>query len=170
MGGAIDMRIEEISGPDWIIEDLKPSLRTDAIRELMELIGRKRGFKKVYVEELLGEVLKRHEKTPCGLGRGLAFPNARTDNVAGPSLAVGFSKKGLDCGGKDAAPAHVILLYVGRATPLESERAMLGRLSRALSSVPFAERLVYSGGALGLWETLSWLDHEAIAGVQRRKA
>jgi mannitol/fructose-specific phosphotransferase system IIA component (Ntr-type) len=162
--------MDEICGPELMVERLEASLRTDAIRELVELIGGKRGFKKLQVEEFLAEVLRRHDKTPCGLGRGLAFPNARMDSISTPCLAVGYSRRGLDCGGKDGSPAHIMLLYLGRATPSEGERAMLGRLSRAFANPAFAERLVFSGCSREMWEVLTSIDRETTVGLGGGKA
>jgi mannitol/fructose-specific phosphotransferase system IIA component (Ntr-type) len=150
--------MNEISGPEFIMEKPDHPSATEAIRELAELVGKNRGWRKIQVAELLAEVLRRHEKAPCGLGRGLAFPNARTDSILTPCLAVGLSRRGLDCGGKDGGLAHVLLLYIGHASPSEGERALLGRLSRALANPTFAERLLYSGSARELWEALVSID------------
>lgn len=152
------MRLVDITGKDLIDPDLGAALRTDALRALVELLGRQRGYTALQKEEYLAEVLKRHSRVPSGLGRGLAFPNARIANLGQPALAVGLSRKGLDFQARDGKPAHVVLLYLGRAKPPEEERRMLWRLSEALSDPKPAETLVAASTVDDVWKALAAID------------
>lgn len=152
------MKLCDITGQDLVIEDLKAGLRTDALREILELVGRKRGLRLLEVETYLAEVLRRHDRIPSGLGRGLAFPNARLSDLKRPILAVGLSRRGLDFQARDGRPAHVVLLYLGRVNPPEDEGRMLGRLSRALSDPGVVELLMGSSSAEEILKALVSID------------
>jgi mannitol/fructose-specific phosphotransferase system IIA component (Ntr-type) len=159
------MRIEEISGRALVL-DLRSSSAEAAFAELLDAIGKERNLPAPILASYLSAVVQRHRMIPCGLARGLAFPNARLCELSHPILAIGVSSRGLDLGGNDGCLSRVILLYLGRATVPADERQMLGRLSLALTDPTFAERLTASESADSLWEILRSIDGE-IAGAVR---
>jgi PTS system fructose-specific IIC component len=152
------MLLRDITTKDLIQDNLRADLRTDALRELIELAGRQRGFTALERESYLAEVLKRHDRTPSGLGRGIAFPSARIEELKEPTLAVGLSRKGLDFQARDGKRAHVILLYLGRLTPSAEEREMLSRLSRALADPGTADLLLAASTANEAWDAIVAID------------
>ncbi len=152
------MTIRDIMDKELILADLKSELCTDALRELVELIASRRGLTPLESEQCLFEVLRRHDRFPSGLGRGLAFPNARLTGIEKPLMAIGLSRDGLDFQAPDGRLAHVIFLYLGRAIPPPEERRMLTRLSASLSHSKNAERLMAASTVDELWETVMSLD------------
>jgi len=160
------IKLQDIAGKELVIEDLKAELRTDALRELMELVARKRGLSALQKESYLGEILRRHERVPSGLGRGLAFPNARISDLKMPILTVGLSRRGLDFQARDGKPAHVILLYLGCSPPSEDERRMLSRLSLALADPRTAEMLGGCSTADEVWEAIVAIDGQPKVGAR----
>ena len=160
------LRIEDISGKDLVVDRLGSSSAAEVFGKLMEAIGRRWNLEGPLLEVCLSTVLERHGKVPCGLARGLAFPNARLRVIARPILAVGISGPGLDLGGVDGSLSRIILLYLGRSPVGADERKMLGRLSMALTDPAFTERLVVSENAEDLWEHLRSIDREVAGAVQ----
>jgi mannitol/fructose-specific phosphotransferase system IIA component (Ntr-type) len=152
------MRIEDISGKDLMTERLRSGSAAEAFAELLEMIGRRRKLEGSVLAGYLSAVVERHQKNPCGLAHGLAFPNARLRGLSLPFLAVGICDQGLQLGGKDGSLSRIILLYVGRAVAPADEREMLERLSRALTDPAFAARLVSSENSEELWESLHSID------------
>ena len=163
------MRIEDISGRDLVVERLCASSAAEAFGELLETVGRKRDIEGPLLAACLSTVIERHRKVPCGLARGLAFPNARLRGISRPVLAIGMSGSGLELGGVDGSLSRVILLYLGRAPVRADEREMLGRLSLALTDPAFTARLLSTDSADDLWEQLRSIDRE-VAGAVRGEA
>lgn len=152
------MRIEEISGRDLIVELPNAATPEGAISQLVEKMGRRRGINSGKLSEYRSAIMERHRKNPCGLARGLAFPNARLRDLPQPCLAVGMSSSGIDLGGKDGSLSRVLLVYLGCAKASPDEREMLDRLSRALVDPSFAAQVVSCEDAEGLWQTLCHVD------------
>ena len=159
------MRIEEISGRALVLH-LSSRSAEAAFGELLEAIGKERNLSAPVLASYLSAVVQRHRTIPCGLARGLAFPNARLSELPRPILAIGASSHGLDLGGKDGCLSRLILLYLGHPTVPAEERQMLGRLSLALTDPAFAERLTASESADSLWEILRSIDGKVAAAVR----
>jgi len=160
------MRIEDISGKDLMVERLHSTSVEEAFGELLQTIGSQRNLDVSLISDCLTAVMDRHRKVPCGLARGLAFPNARLREISRPFLAVGMSDRGIELGGRDGSLSQILLLYLGRAPIRADERELLGRLSLALTDPAFAARLRSSEHAEDLWEQLRSIDREVATAVR----
>jgi PTS system fructose-specific IIC component len=160
------MRLEDIAAKDLVLLELQSVLRTDAIRELVELISGKRGYSGLVREEYLSEILRRHERAPSGLGHGLAFPNARISNLDKPALAIGLSRRGLNFQARDGRPAHVIFLYLGRSNPPDEEKRMLSCLSRALADPKTADAFMAASTLDEVWKAVLAIDGNQRVGAR----
>ena len=158
------MKIEDISSRDLMVEEIRSEWADGAFGELLDRIGRIRSFKQYECSRYLSAVIQRHRLVPCGLSRGLAFPNAHLGELPGPCLAIGRSKYGIDLGAKDGSLSRVLLLYLGRSSAPPDEKEMLGRLSDALADPLTAGRLSLSESADRLWETLRSIDQQVGSG------
>lgn len=152
------MLLRDTTGRDLISAGLRSELPAGALRELLDLAAGRLGLEAQERDAVLAEVLKRNDRIPCGLGRGLAFPNARIAGLAAPTLAIGVSRRGLDFRARDGKPAHVIFLYLGRAEPSDEERQMLSRVSQALADAGTTEALMAASTADEIWEAVLAID------------
>lgn len=152
------MKLQDITGPDLIVENLQAERRNDALRELMAVVAARHGGTTSRVEAYLWEVQRRHNLMPSGLGRGLAFPNARIADLPSPVLAIGVSRRGIDFQAADRCAAHVILLYLGRANPPDDERQMLAELSSALRTDGVIDALLQATTAEEVWQSILRID------------
>jgi len=152
------MRLKDITRRNLVLLELESKLSTDAIRELMDLVSLRMGYARLESESILTNILRRHERAPSGLGKGLAFPNARIPRLDRPALAIGLSKRGLDFLARDGQPAHVIFLYLGRADPPEGERRMLCRLSSSLADPKTAEAFTMASTLEEVWNAILSID------------
>lgn len=108
-----------LSGRNWR-SPLEASTREGVIRELSELICR--GMARLDPEAISAAVLAREEMMPTGIGRGVAIPHARIDDLDAPIIAVGISPDGVDFDAPDGAPARVVFLIL---TPRQDNGAQL---------------------------------------------
>jgi mannitol/fructose-specific phosphotransferase system IIA component (Ntr-type) len=164
------MRIEDVSGKDLMVERLHSGSAAEAFGELLETISARRNLQAPLHAVCLSAIVERHRKVPCGLARGLAFPNARLREIPRPFMAVGMSVPGLELGGIDGSLSRIILLYLGRAPVRADEREMLGRLSLALTDPEFAARLTSSENAEDLWDHLRSIDREVTGAARGGRA
>ncbi len=154
------MTLQDIVPRDLIIENLTATRHADALRDMLTELGRRFGWKPGRVEDYLFEVLRRHALMPSGLGRGLAFPNARLADMSEPILMIGLSQRGLDFQAADRSLAHVVLLYLGRARPPEEERRFLSDLSAALQDGKFVELLRQATTTDEVWQSITVFDEK----------
>lgn len=92
-------------------------------------------------EALRRAVYEREAIVSTGIGRGVAIPHVRIDEVAYPCLGVGTSRDGIDFGTLDDQPVHVMVLF---AMPSGSQRDYLGMLAGVMTALKrpgFADKL-----------------------------
>ncbi|MFG0319494.1 MAG: PTS sugar transporter subunit IIA [Planctomycetota bacterium JB042] len=63
-------------------------------------------------KKLRTDLIHRERKACTAVGRGLAIPHVRTQNVKGPTVAFLRSTEGLDFGAPDGQPVHVFLVLL----------------------------------------------------------
>jgi len=152
------MNLRDITCKELILTELKSEIRAEVLREMLNVVAARRGLNSPQVETYLAEILRRHDRSPSGLGRGLAFPNARLEEIERPALAIGLSRRGLDFESRDGKPAHVIFMYLGRSQPPPEERQMLTRLSTSLGGPDHAARFMAATTADDVWEAVLAMD------------
>ncbi|MCX7818981.1 MAG: cation:proton antiporter [Kiritimatiellae bacterium] len=94
--------------PQAFVLDLDAGTPEAAIHQLVSRAAARR--RDLPAEEIASAIVARERIAPTGLVRGIALPHARTDRVAEPWVALGLHPAGLDFGGEDRKPAHVLLL------------------------------------------------------------
>lgn len=94
--------------------------RTGVIRELAGVVCK--GSSRLDPDQVASAVLAREEMMPTGIGRGVAIPHARIDDIDLPVIAVGLSPNGVDFDAPDGAPARVVFLIL---TPKQDNGAQL---------------------------------------------
>ncbi|MCD6162003.1 MAG: PTS sugar transporter subunit IIA [candidate division Zixibacteria bacterium] len=127
------MKLSSIIDPDLIKIDMKASSKEDAIEQLAGLFCKK--YPEKSKDEILKAVSEREKLSSTSMGRGVAFPHARTDIVNGLSVIIGVIPDGLAIDAPDNKPLHVIVLLL---TPRNISKNYLQTLSglAAFSRLP----------------------------------
>jgi mannitol/fructose-specific phosphotransferase system IIA component (Ntr-type) len=94
--------------PDHIAANLKATTKEASIAELVDLLCAQGAVKDR--EGALRAVLDREHAMSTGLGHGIATPHGRTDAAEQMVCALGVSRPGIDFGGMDNQPVHLVLL------------------------------------------------------------
>lgn len=131
--------------------ELQAQTCDDALREIittMRCDGSEEGPSKLFEE-----VLARERVHSTFMGRGVAFPHARTNLVKQICLSIGRSREGVSCGPEDqlahlifviAVPQRMITDYltcVGALARLSSDENTRAALDGAKTSAEFVEVL-----------------------------
>lgn len=93
--------------------------REEAIRLLTQAVSSLYGLRQAEIEQA---VLDRERTMPTGMGCGVAVPHARIEKLAGPLVAIGISRDGIDFNAPDGEPAQFIFLIL---TPQHDDGAQL---------------------------------------------
>lgn len=118
------MNLAEFFDPDLIDIDLKAGTKLEAVECLTELFCRKYPGKDKYA--ILQAVMEREELGTTSLGRGFAFPHARTVAVNDLHIAFGIIRNGVADRGPDGVPLKAICLLL---TPRNISKLYLQTLS-----------------------------------------
>lgn len=118
------MNLSKIFDPDFIKINLKASTKDQAVRQLAEVFCRK--YPEKNKDEIIAAVYEREKLGNTSMGRGVAFPHARTDIVAGLYVVLGIYHDGISADTPDNKPLHLVILLF---TPRNISKAYLQSLS-----------------------------------------
>jgi len=124
------VKLADLLSEDLIHLDLKARTKNDAIREVAEIMSRSR---KIFDrEEFLNALMERESLATTGIGRGIAFPHARTASVDGIVVALARSKDGVEFDSLDGKPVHLMFMMGTSPECVEDYLKVLARISRLL--------------------------------------
>jgi PTS system nitrogen regulatory IIA component len=156
------MNLANLLDPDLIAIDLKANSKTEAVEQLSELFYKK--YPNKDKQAILKAVAEREELGSTSLGRGFAFPHARTNAVEDLHIVVGIDREGVVDRGPDEMPIKVICLFL---TPLNISRLYLQALS-GLANV--ARRPGMLDKMLGARSPLEFIEIIANTDIQIKEA
>lgn len=150
-------RFTDHVSPKAFVARLRAVDRKSAIEELTKALGKVAGHSPEQISEAVWE---RESIAPTGLGRGLAVPHARLENLQKPMVAVGVSTAGVDFDAADGRPAQLIFLIL---TPTRDDGAqieILGDIARCFGISGVLEKAIASANYT---EFLAVLSTERVA-------
>lgn len=124
------MKLADLLTEDLIHLDVKARTKNEAIREVAEIMAR---CKQIYdKEEFLNALLEREGLATTGIGRGIAFPHARSASVEGIVVALARSDAGIEFDALDGKPVHLMFMMGTSPECVEEYLKVLARISRLL--------------------------------------
>lgn len=118
------MNLSKIFDPDFIKIDLKADSKDEAIRQLALVFCGK--YPEKNSEDIINAVYEREKLGSTSMGRGVAFPHARTDIVTGLYVVLGIFPEGIPAETPDNKPLQLVILLL---TPRNISKAYLQSLS-----------------------------------------
>jgi fructose-specific phosphotransferase system IIA component len=134
------MRLSELLKPTDIKLGLAATNKTDAIRELVDLLasnGQVSDAKKV-----LGAVLEREGQRTTGIGNGLAIPHGKSTGTTELVMALGKAKTPIDFQAIDGRPVTWIWLLTSPPDKTGPHIHALARISRLMTIDQFRQALI----------------------------
>jgi CBS domain-containing protein len=118
------MNLSKIFDPDFVKIGLAATTKDEAVRQLAEVFCDK--YPEKNKEEIISAVYEREKLGNTSMGRGVAFPHARTDIVTGLYVVLGIYHEGIMADTPDNKPLHLVILLL---TPRNISKAYLQSLS-----------------------------------------
>lgn len=134
------MRLTEILKPQNIKVPLEAKVKTDAIKELIDLLaasGEVTDPKKV-----LDAVLDREATRTTGIGNGLAIPHGKCTGTSNLVMAVGKAATPIDFQSIDGRPVSLIWLLSSPPDKTGPHIHALARISRLMTIDKFRQSLI----------------------------
>lgn len=88
-------------------------------------------------ETIYGKLLDRERQESTGIGKGVAIPHCKVEDLPEVILAVGYSDKGVDFHSIDGQPAYFFFVVISPASSSVLHLRVLAALSRLLRSQSF---------------------------------
>lgn len=101
------MKLFSLLKPDRINLDMTARKKSDALRELVDLIHKEKDS-----DLLVSTLLKREELGSTGIGKGVAIPHGRSLVVENLEIVVARSKAGVEFNAIDKKPVNLFFLIV----------------------------------------------------------
>lgn len=146
------MRLTEILKPSNIKVPLQATTKTDAIKELVDLLaanGEVTDAKKV-----LDAVLDRESTRTTGIGNGLAIPHGKCGGTTGLVMAIGKADTPIDFQSIDGRPVSLIWLLSSPPDKTGPHIHALARISRLMTIDKFRQALLQAQSPEEMFEII----------------
>jgi fructose-specific phosphotransferase system IIA component len=135
------MNIIDLISKDAVTLDIKAQNKEEAIAELVDLLVSSGGVKKTERNDILKKLSEREALGSTGIGKGVAIPHAKCQNVKKMLAAFGISKEGVDFRSLDGEPTYIFLLLIAPGETPGPHLKALAKISRLLDDKFIRERL-----------------------------
>ena len=136
----VPLRLSGCFMPEASIMNLKSTDKFAAFDEILDAVYKARPiFPKDQAREF---IFNREKLMSCVFAKGIALPHARVGVLAGPMVAVGISKKGIDFNTCDTSPVKLIFLILTPFKEPSMQLKLLAELSSIASTKVIRERIL----------------------------
>jgi PTS system fructose-specific IIA component len=131
--------------PELVKVGMVASDKIDAIGQIVALLDGQSAVEDI--SEVLDAVLKREQLLSTGVGKGLALPHAKTDEVSEIVAALAILETPISFDSMDGEPINIMLLLVAPSDATMNHVRLLGHVSRLLNREEFRHRLAHAADA-----------------------
>ncbi|HEY3225678.1 MAG TPA: PTS sugar transporter subunit IIA [Planctomycetota bacterium] len=103
------MRLSSLLNPKLVRCGLSAQTKEEALAEVARILAA--AEPSLTEAELLAALAEREKLGPFSMGKGIAFPHARTEKVKDFSIVLGTSPAGLDFRAPDGHKVHIVILF-----------------------------------------------------------
>ena len=146
------MRLTDILKPQNIQIPLEAKVKTDAIRELVDLLARNGEI--ADPKKVLDSVLDREATRTTGIGNGLAIPHGKCPGVSNLVMAIGQAATPIDFQAIDGRPVNLIWLLGSPPDKTGQHIHALARISRLMTIDKFRQAVAGATTAQELYDLI----------------
>jgi len=135
------MKIMEFLADGAISVDLKSVNKSDALKEMVDLLINAGELEKKDKSKVVELLLAREALGSTAIGHNVGIPHAKTDCIKNLVGAFGLSKKGVDFDSLDGEPVYIFFLLLAPQDSAGPHLKALARISRLIKDKYFRETL-----------------------------
>ena len=135
------MKIMEFLSDDAISNDLKGVNKSDALKELVDLLINAGELEKKDKNRVVELLMAREALGSTAIGHNVGIPHAKTDCIKTLVGAFGLSKRGVDFDSLDGEPVYIFFLLLAPQDSAGPHLKALARISRLIKDKYFRETL-----------------------------
>ncbi len=107
------MKLFENFSKEYVCMEIASEERDGALHEVLKLLVNTGDIEQDSLEPVLIELVRRETLGTTAIGRSMALPHARMDEVSSISIALGLSKNGIEFHSLDGLPVQAVFLVIG---------------------------------------------------------
>src|SRR6056297_1206523 len=134
------MEVHEFINQDLIKMNLVSQDKDSVIEEMIDIMV-ENGIV-TDKEEVVKKAMEREAKGTTGVGKGVAIPHVKSEEVERPAVAFGRSAEGIDYGSMDEKPSYLFFLITVPEESHDEHLQLLAKLSRNLVHDEFRDSLL----------------------------
>ncbi|MDD5019933.1 MAG: PTS sugar transporter subunit IIA [Candidatus Omnitrophica bacterium] len=135
------MKIMDFLSEEAITTDLKSVNKTDAIKELVDLLIASGDVDKKDKSKVVELLLAREALGSTAIGHNVGIPHAKADCIKNLVGAFGLSRKGVDFDSLDGEPVYIFFLLLAPQDSAGPHLKALARISRLIKDKYFRDTL-----------------------------
>ncbi|MBC8378663.1 MAG: PTS sugar transporter subunit IIA [Planctomycetes bacterium] len=106
------MKLVDIICTEAIVPRLESTERDDVIHELIRSLHENKKIGKIPPKKLAVAVIKRENEASTGIGKGVAVPHVKHDEISEPIAVIGCSPGGIEFVSLDKQPVYSVFLLL----------------------------------------------------------
>jgi fructose-specific phosphotransferase system IIA component len=146
------MRLSEILKPENIKVSLQAITKTEAITELIDLLGSNNELQEK--GKVLDAVLEREATRTTGIGNGLAIPHGKCSGVNHLVMAIGRAGTPIDFQAIDGRPVTLIWLLASPPDKTGPHITALARISKLMTIDKFRKAINDAADAKAVYDLI----------------
>lgn len=143
---------------DAVIPQLEATDRDGAIAELANALDKTGNIGKANCADLIKSIILRENEASTGIGKGVAVPHVKHEDIDKVVAVIGLSRDGIDFSSLDKQPAYTIILLVSPASEPDKHLRAMEKIFRNLQKEDFRKFLRQSTSVEDIRETIA--DHD----------
>ncbi len=141
-----------------VLLEIEAKEKSAVIKELVNKIDS--AGKLINRDNFLNAIIKREEIETTAIGKGIAIPHGRCEDVRDMSILFARSKEGIDFKSLDGKPVHILFMI---AAPLDANKQYLqtiARIARFLRHEEIKDKIMNTDSALGILDIIKEFDNQ----------
>ncbi len=138
------MELFENFSKEHVCMELGAAGRDEALHEMLKMLVKSGRIPKENLDTVLVELVRRETLGTTAIGRSMALPHARMEEISNISIALGMSREGIEFHALDGQPVNAIFLVVGPRSDSDSYIGAMKTVSNMTQSEDFRRFLFRS--------------------------
>ncbi len=156
------MNLSDFVVAEAILPDLQSTSKEDAIRKMVDSLGKTGAIQPEDQESIVSHILKREELGSTGIGNGVAVPHTKHPSVDRLVATIAIARDGVDFASLDGELVFILFLLVSPPDrPGDHLRALEG-ISRHLRNQNFCSFLRQSKSSDAIVDLLDEADNDQL--------
>jgi len=135
------MKLADLICFDAVVAQLEAVDRDGAISELVTSLDKCGHLGKAKCSDVIDAVVQRENEASTGIGKGVAVPHVKHDDIKKAVAVVGLSRDGIDFSSLDKQPAYTVILLVSPTSEPDKHLQAMEKIFRNLQKEDFRKFL-----------------------------